>query len=265
MTPRSMPTKMEPRASGMGEPVTWCNRTPTNAMTRPISAAASSANTARVVGSDVLSAWVMTSRFTADASFRELFVRLPERDAFEDERDAEDGVGDTEVGGRFGMEQFLDAVGDRDTRAECKQSEGGEHRPDVCLPAVPEWLVSVGNPFRAAVRDQQQHFVAGIGPGVGGLCDHRCRSGDDGGRRLGTGDQRVRRKRQYDRRGALVGRCFRFGAHDSQARRVATVSCGDARRRSAAVCRRRRGTASGPALRRESARTRPASRIRWVR
>ena len=61
-TASSTPTRIEPIASGVGEPVIWCSATPPPAMRMPISAAASSANTALNVGSDVCSAWSSRSR-----------------------------------------------------------------------------------------------------------------------------------------------------------------------------------------------------------
>ena len=61
-TASSTPTRIEPTASGTGEPVTWCSAMPTVAMRMPTSAAASSKNTARTVGSDVSSTCSSTSR-----------------------------------------------------------------------------------------------------------------------------------------------------------------------------------------------------------
>ncbi|CPU65572.1 Uncharacterised protein [Mycobacteroides abscessus] len=69
-TARTRPTTIDPTASGTGDPVSWWARTPPNATTRPISAAASSAYTARSVGSDVTSTWCRVSRSAACASAR---------------------------------------------------------------------------------------------------------------------------------------------------------------------------------------------------
>lgn len=57
--PEKDPTRIKPIASQTAEPVSWCRPSPANAITSLISAALSSANTARTVGSeaDNAAAW----------------------------------------------------------------------------------------------------------------------------------------------------------------------------------------------------------------
>jgi hypothetical protein len=67
-TPSSTPTPIDATASGVAEPVSWCRPSPAAAMTRPVRAAESSANTARRVGSEVASTCSITSRWNVAAS-----------------------------------------------------------------------------------------------------------------------------------------------------------------------------------------------------
>ncbi len=67
-TPSSAPTPIDATASGVAEPVSWCRPSPPPAMTRPVRAAASSANTARRVGSEVASTCSIRSRWNESAS-----------------------------------------------------------------------------------------------------------------------------------------------------------------------------------------------------
>ena len=62
ITASSTPTAMEPMASGVGEPVIWCRKMPVKAISRPISAAASSKKTARRVGLEVVSTYAKWRR-----------------------------------------------------------------------------------------------------------------------------------------------------------------------------------------------------------
>ena len=61
-TPKRMPTRMDPIASQTPSPVSWWRPIPSVASAMPTNAAASSANTARLVGSDVSSTWPRRSR-----------------------------------------------------------------------------------------------------------------------------------------------------------------------------------------------------------
>jgi len=67
-TASSTPIRIDPTASGTGEPVSWWMPSPAAAMTTPTRAAESSANTARSVGSEVASTWSMRSRCIDSAS-----------------------------------------------------------------------------------------------------------------------------------------------------------------------------------------------------
>ena len=57
-------------ASGVTDPVAWCKAMPAAAITLPVRAAASSANTTRVVGSDVIRTCWSNPRSRACASLR---------------------------------------------------------------------------------------------------------------------------------------------------------------------------------------------------
>ena len=96
--PSSRPTRIEPIASGTGDPVSWCSPMPAKAIRMPMSAAASSANTARRVGLEVVeheAEHVPAQRFGLPAGLAE---RLGERDALQHEGDAQHDVGDDVVG-----------------------------------------------------------------------------------------------------------------------------------------------------------------------
>ena len=64
-------------------------------------------------------------------------------------------------------------------------------------------------PGRPALRDQQEHLVARVGPGVRRLGQHRRRRGERGGHRLGHGDEQVRHERHDDRDHAVPAPCPR--------------------------------------------------------
>jgi len=68
ITASKRPIRIDPTASGVTEPVTWCAARPIAAMTRPINAAESSANTALRVGSDVAMTCSIRSRSSACAT-----------------------------------------------------------------------------------------------------------------------------------------------------------------------------------------------------
>ncbi len=67
-TASSTPIRIDPTASGTGLSVNWWRPSPAAAMTRPIRAAESSANTARRVGSEVAMMCSRRSRCNSSAS-----------------------------------------------------------------------------------------------------------------------------------------------------------------------------------------------------
>ena len=89
---------------------------------------------------------------------------LEERDPFQDERESQHDVADHEVVSRLGLEQRLDAVGDRHRSTGDEEPERCEQRPDVRLPAVPERMRWVGCAKRPAVGDDEEHHVARVRP-----------------------------------------------------------------------------------------------------
>ena len=85
-------------------------------MTRPIRAAASSANTARRVGLELAMTWSRVPRFGSCALARaSRSARMNEMPSSTNETPEHD-VGDDVIGGGLGIEETLDAVLDRHAR-----------------------------------------------------------------------------------------------------------------------------------------------------
>jgi hypothetical protein len=87
--------------------------------------------------------------------------------------------------------------------ADREQADRREHRPHVDLAAVAERVRPVGGPVRAPLRDEQEHLVAGVRPGVRGLRQHGGGAGQHGGDGLGRRDQAVGREGDDDGERAL--------------------------------------------------------------
>ncbi len=119
-------------------------------MTRPTSAAASSAKTARRVGFEVLARKLSgvepgPPRLGARVCRR----RLDEGDALEHEGDGEHGIRPEVRRLRLLVAEGRDAVPDRHDRAGAEQPEGREHRPDVGLAPVAEGVRPASRGFAA--------------------------------------------------------------------------------------------------------------------
>ena len=109
--------------------------------------------------------------------------RLPEglrkRDALEDEGDAKHDVGPRVGDVLFARgAQLRDAVPDRHHRASGEQPERSHQRPHVGLTSVAQRVRLVRRPAPAFVADEEQDLVAGVGPRVRRLGQHRCGSRD---------------------------------------------------------------------------------------
>ena len=129
--------------------------------------------------------------------------RLQERRALQQCGEAQHDVTDEEVARGLRGDELVDAVRDRHRSTRDEQAERGEQRPDVDLSPVAERMPRVGGPSGLPVRDDQEDLVAGVRPRVRGLGDHRRRSGQRGGERLGDRDQEVRDERDRHRERAL--------------------------------------------------------------
>src|SRR3954469_22107681 len=84
---------------------------------------------------------------------------------------------------------------DRYRRADDEQADRAKQRPHVFLAAVAEGASGIGRPDAAPIGDQQEHFIAGVGPGMCGLGQHRRRPRYRSGGRLGGRDREVRTER----------------------------------------------------------------------
>ena len=189
------------------EPVIWCKPIPAAASTIPINAAASSANTARTVGSEVSMAWLRMSRWKLRASLRSC------RTAWNSEIDSSTNAMastmyamEIVVGARRTVEQLGDAVPHGNRRPDHEQPHRRQQRPDVGLSSVAERSQRVWRKFCSPVGDHQEELVSGVGPGMRGFCGHRSGSGQHGGCRLGNRDHSIDPER--DQHGADASGAF---------------------------------------------------------
>ena len=182
-------TRSHPR---IAIPVSWCSPSPAKAITSPIRAALSSANTARP--SDPMSpTHTRDSRSYSPPRRAIAAIRLQQRGALEEERHAQHDVSDQislmTTTGR--MHQFRDRHATPTPRRRPRTGRRREQRPDVGLPAVADRMARFVGFARCADWRSAGSSVAGVRPGVRGLCDHRGRAGDHRGDRLGHGDSQI--------------------------------------------------------------------------
>ncbi len=112
----STPTRIDPAASGTGDPVSWWAARPAAAMSRPASAAESSANTARRVGSEVARTCSMRSRSSDSASGLACRTDCRKETPSRTKETASTTYPTAKWLGRLGRDEFLDAVRRRTPR-----------------------------------------------------------------------------------------------------------------------------------------------------
>ena len=209
-TASSTPTRIDPIASGTGDPVTWCSPMPAVAMRMPTSAAASSKNTARTVGSEVSRTWSSRSRSCVAAA------RFACRDACRNEipSSTNDTASTTYATMKSpagsGLRQLRDAVRDRHPRAHREQPDRREQRPHVDLAAE----ARAGAPCPGGLAARRCAMIRKISLPVSA---HECAASASidadavttAAARLGDRDEQVGAERDDDRQGALALRGVR--------------------------------------------------------
>ena len=189
MTPSSRPIKVEPMPSQRPDPVMADRLTAIRAITRPTSAPESSSS--RTGSSGAFERRMNCSHPSPGPGRVGLPHRGAEREALHHHGDQQDGDGPAGRVQLVGMQQLLDALEQGEHRAQGEQHDRDHERPEVPLAAVAERVGGGGIPARAAVAEQQQELVAGVGQGVHALGQHRRRPGEGEADELGHGDAQV--------------------------------------------------------------------------
>ena len=203
-TASSTPTRIDPIASGVAEPVSWCAARPAAAIDQPDQRGGVLGEHGPQGGVGRRQHVLDEVPYAALASARACRTDCRNENPSSTNDTASTTYPMTKSLAGSGSTSSLDAVGDRHRGTGDEQPERREQRPDVGLPAVAE-RVRVRRAGRRDRRfgDQQEDLVAGVRPGVGRLGDHRRRAGHHRRQRLRHRDQDVGAEGDQHRRQAL--------------------------------------------------------------
>jgi hypothetical protein len=127
----------------------------------------------------------------AGLNLADLAERAPQRDAFERDRDAEDGECNDAVGQRLGMVQALPSFIDREQAADEEQQQRDHHRPEVDDTEMSERVMGGRRRLRLLQSEQQQQLIGRVGDRVDRLCQHGAGAGVGRGAELRHRDARI--------------------------------------------------------------------------
>ena len=204
MIPSSRPMPRLPAASHRGLPVISARLTPASATTSPSSAPVSSSST---TGSSGLLEERMKCHQVRPPRCRFGFaLGGAEREPFEHDGEAQHPERPHRRVDRFRMRELVDALGEREQRAEGEEHEGDDERPEVALHPEAERVLVGGRALAASPPEEQQALVPGVGDRVDRLREHRRRSGQRERHELRDRDPEVGEERGDDRAARAVSR-----------------------------------------------------------
>ena len=137
-----MTTEVSPSITGSSS--WWLRKMPTNATTRPSSAAVSSNSTVKRLGS--LPWWIAASVRLLPLVLRNTRHATLNEYASKTHRDGEHDVVDGRVLELHGMLDVRDALVDGHAAADAEDAHGDDEAPEVDLHAVTEGVLLVGRP-----------------------------------------------------------------------------------------------------------------------